>query len=71
MGTYPNSFVVDVDVLVVVWEVKGVCWSKRLMFEKGTDGLVLLFSSETRGVVVLSLSIGIELSSDTLRDPDG
>jgi len=71
MGTYPNSFVVDVDVLVVVWEIKGVCWSKRLKFEKGTDGLVLLFSSETRGVVVLSLSIGIELPSDTLRDPDG
>lgn len=70
MGRYPNSLVVDVDVLVVVWEVRDVCWSKRLTFEKGTDGLVLLLSSETR-VIVLSLIIGIELSSDALRAPDG
>ena len=68
MGRYPNSLVVDVDALVE--EVKGVCWSKRSTFEKGKEGLVLLFSSETRGVIVLSLIIGIELSSDALRAPD-
>jgi len=61
-------------VFVVVWEVEGVSWSKRLRPEKGTDGLVLWFSSEMRVVIVLSLLsviVGIELSSDTLRPPDG
>lgn len=43
----PNPLT-DVDVLVVIWEAEGAWWSKELStFEKGVDGLIVLFSFKT------------------------